>query len=28
VALALFQWSPCPVMLVPCELHLGNGKVR
>lgn len=28
VALALFQWSPCPVMLVPCELHRGNDKVK
>ena len=28
VALALFQWSPCPVMLVPCELHRGDDKVR
>ena len=26
VALAIFQWSPCSVMLVPCELHRGNDK--
>lgn len=24
VAHALFHWAPCPVMLVPCELHRGN----
>lgn len=24
VAHALFHWAPCPVMLVPCELHRGK----
>ena len=24
VAHALFQWAPCPVMLVPCETHRGK----
>ena len=28
VALAIFQWSPCPVMVVPCELHRGNHKEK
>jgi nucleotide-binding universal stress UspA family protein len=28
VALAIFQWSPCPVMLVPCELHRRNNTVK
>ena len=27
VALALFQWAPCPVMLVPCELHRSKETV-
>ena len=28
VAHALFQWAPCPVMLVPCELHRGSVTLR
>ena len=28
VAHALFEWAPCPVMLVPCLLHRGNVTVR